>query len=89
VRARNAAGVKYPALYASEAEAAADPKKHVFNCAQRAHAVTLEMLPGTLSLFGFLGCFHPVLATGSILVWVVSRFVFTVSRARSLGGRRG
>ncbi|CAK9786102.1 membrane-associated proteins in eicosanoid and glutathione metabolism [Cutaneotrichosporon oleaginosum] len=78
VKARKAAGVKYPALYASEEEARADPKKKLFNCAQRAHANTLEYLPTVLSLFAFLGCFHPKLATGSILAWTLSRFSYTI-----------
>lgn len=76
---RRAAGVTYPTLYATEAEAAADPKKKVFNCAQRAHANTLEYLPSILSMFAFLGCFHPKIATASVLVWVLSRFSYTVS----------
>lgn len=71
--------VTYPTLYATEEEARADPKKKVFNCAQRAHANTLEYLPGVLTMFAYLGCFHPKLATASVLVWTLSRFSFTVS----------
>jgi hypothetical protein len=46
--------VKYPNLYASDAEAQADPAKKVFNCVQRSHANTLEFVPYVLSLFGYL-----------------------------------
>ncbi|WVQ76365.1 hypothetical protein IAR50_006030 [Cryptococcus sp. DSM 104548] len=75
--ARKAAGVKYPTLYASEAEAAADFKKMKFNCAQRAHANTLESVPYILALFGYLGLFHPKVASAAQLLWVVGRFGYT------------
>lgn len=40
VKARRNAKVAYPQLYAENAEAAADPLKHKFNCVQRAHQVS-------------------------------------------------
>ncbi|GMK59430.1 hypothetical protein CspeluHIS016_0800360 [Cutaneotrichosporon spelunceum] len=76
---RAAAGVKYPAAYASEEAAKADPKKNVFNCAQRAHANTLEFIPSLVGMFAYVGCFHPLLATGSLLVWVISRVGYTIN----------
>lgn len=51
----------------------------VFNCAQRAHANTLEFLPTVLTFFAYLGCFHPKVATGSLVLWVLSRVSYTVS----------
>ncbi|ODO01963.1 glutathione S-transferase [Cryptococcus wingfieldii CBS 7118] len=75
--ARTAAGVKYPTLYASEADAAADAKKMKFNCAQRAHANTLESAPYVLALFGFLSIFHPKIASIAQLLWVVGRVGYT------------
>ncbi|WVQ80393.1 hypothetical protein IAT38_002498 [Cryptococcus sp. DSM 104549] len=75
--ARKAAGVKYPNCYASAAEAEADPKKMKFNCAQRAHANTLENLPQTLALFGFLSLYHPKVASAALLVWCYARLAYT------------
>ncbi|BEJ14826.1 hypothetical protein CspHIS471_0405930 [Cutaneotrichosporon sp. HIS471] len=85
---RKAAGIKYPTLYATDEEAKADPKKNVFNCAQRAHANTLEFLPTVLSMYAFLGCFHPQLATGSVLVWVLSRFSYTINYSTGIPAKR-
>lgn len=54
------------------------PSDQIFNCAQRAHANTLEFLPSILAMAGFLGCFHPELATAGVLTWVASKVAFTV-----------
>lgn len=53
--ARKMAGVNYPTMLVTEAEAKADKKKHIYNCVQRAHGNTLEMMPFVLSLSAFLG----------------------------------
>ncbi|WWC58041.1 uncharacterized protein I303_100576 [Kwoniella dejecticola CBS 10117] len=76
--ARKAAGVKYPTLYVSEAEANADPKKMIYNCTQRAHGNTLENIPYMLALFGFLSLFHPKLASIFMSHWIVGRFSYTL-----------
>lgn len=52
---RKSANVNYPTLYASEEEAAKDPKKKQYNCAQRAHQNTLENLPALLALTAYFG----------------------------------
>jgi glutathione S-transferase len=49
------AGVNYPTMLVSDAEAKADKKKYIYNCVQRAHGNTLEMMPFVLSLSAFLG----------------------------------
>ncbi|WWC85738.1 uncharacterized protein L201_000604 [Kwoniella dendrophila CBS 6074] len=77
MNARKAAGVKYPVLYVSEAEANADPKKMRYNCAQRAHGNTLENIPYVLGLFGFLSLWHPKLATIFFSHWIIGRFSYT------------
>ncbi|KAL7418927.1 hypothetical protein Q5752_006611 [Cryptotrichosporon argae] len=79
--ARKVADVKYPNLYASDAEAAADPKKFAFNCAQRAHQNTLENAPWLLASFLYLSLFHPKFATGAFSTWVAGRFFYTVNYA--------
>ncbi|WWC66912.1 uncharacterized protein I206_100819 [Kwoniella pini CBS 10737] len=76
--ARKEAGVKYPTLYVSEAEANADPKKMKFNCVQRAHGNTIENIPYMLALFGFLSVFHPKLATIFMSHLVIGRFSYTI-----------
>jgi hypothetical protein len=37
-------------------------------------------------MFAFLSCFHPKIATASVLVWVLSRFSYTVSWEGGRGG---
>jgi glutathione S-transferase len=55
VKARKESGVKYPTLYVTEAETAADAKKNKYQCTQRANQNTLETIPYILSLLLFLG----------------------------------
>ncbi|OXC81754.1 glutathione S-transferase [Cryptococcus neoformans] len=80
-KARKESGVKYPTLYAPEAEAAADAKKMKFNCCQRAHANTLENIPYVLALFGFLSVFHPKIASAAMLTWIIGRVKYTAGYA--------
>ncbi|KGB77229.1 glutathione S-transferase [Cryptococcus deuterogattii 99/473] len=80
-KARKESGVKYPTLYAPEAEAAVDARKMKFNCCQRAHANTLENVPYVLALFGFLSVFHPKVASAAMLMWIVGRFRYTAGYA--------
>ncbi|WRT63635.1 uncharacterized protein IL334_000558 [Kwoniella shivajii] len=77
MKARKAAGVKYPTLYVTEAEANADPKKMAFNCAQRAHGNTLENIPYILGVFAFLSLYHPKIASGLFAHWIIGRFSYT------------
>lgn len=32
-----------------------------------------------LTLYAYVGCYYPLLATGSIVTYVISRFAYTVS----------
>ncbi|KAI8063859.1 hypothetical protein BC940DRAFT_327220 [Gongronella butleri] len=72
-RARARARLPYPYLYADKIEAEADPKKHVFNCTQRAHQNTLEMFPmfNLLMLIG--GLKHPELSAKAGALFVIGR----------------
>ncbi|KAI9572407.1 hypothetical protein HD554DRAFT_2168030 [Boletus coccyginus] len=77
-RARSRAGIKYPQLYAEQAEVKASPAAKEFNCTQRAHQNTLEVVPvvaiSTL-VFG-LKCPHAAAAMcGS---FVVGRIIYTL-----------
>ncbi|KAG2230074.1 hypothetical protein BDF21DRAFT_442377 [Thamnidium elegans] len=74
--ARKAAGVSYPYLYAEKSEAEKDPKKNVFNCTQRAHQNTLEILPiyNTLLLVG--GIKYPEISAAAGAVFMLGRMVF-------------
>ncbi|KAH9461089.1 hypothetical protein Pst134EA_017398 [Puccinia striiformis f. sp. tritici] len=77
-KARKAAKVPYPNAYVSHEEAIGDPAKMKFNCAQRAHANTLESLPFFLFSLLFTGLRHPRFAASCGALWVVGRFVYTL-----------
>ncbi|OCH96439.1 membrane-associated proteins in eicosanoid and glutathione metabolism [Obba rivulosa] len=77
-RARKAANIPYPQVYADKAEAAASPQAQVFNCAQRAHQNTLENLPTVLFSTLILGLKHPVYAASLCGVWTVFRVFYTI-----------
>ncbi|CEP15667.1 hypothetical protein [Parasitella parasitica] len=74
--ARRAAKVPYPYMYAEKSEAEKDPKKNIFNCAQRAHQNTLEMLPvyNTLLLVG--GLKYPEISATAGVVFILGRIVY-------------
>ncbi|EMD41838.1 hypothetical protein CERSUDRAFT_110400, partial [Gelatoporia subvermispora B] len=77
-RARKAANVPYPQVYADKAEAAASPQAQAFNCTQRAHQNTLENLPNII--FGTLiyGLKHPKYAATLCGVWTAFRVLYTI-----------
>ncbi|KAI8639774.1 hypothetical protein BD408DRAFT_391801 [Parasitella parasitica] len=74
--ARRAAKVPYPYVYAEKSEAEKDPKKNIFNCAQRAHQNTLEVLPiyNTLLLVG--GLKYPEISAAAGVVFILGRIVY-------------
>lgn len=63
-------------MYADKAEAEKDPKLNVFNCTQRAHQNTLEILPvyNTLLLVG--GLKYPEISAAAGVVFLLGRMVF-------------
>ncbi|KAA1068434.1 hypothetical protein PGT21_025152 [Puccinia graminis f. sp. tritici] len=77
-RARKAAKVPYPISYVSHEEALGDPAKMKFNCAQRAHANTLESLPFFLFSLLFTGLRHPRFSASCGALWVVGRVFYTL-----------
>ncbi|KAL0091044.1 hypothetical protein J3Q64DRAFT_1025109 [Phycomyces blakesleeanus] len=74
--ARKAANIPYPYVYAERAEAEQDPKKHIFNCTQRAHQNTLEALPLYNLLLLISGIEYPKVASAAGLVWVAGRALY-------------
>ncbi|KAI5476616.1 GATA-binding factor 6-B [Pseudohyphozyma bogoriensis] len=78
---RKAAGIPYPNAYASHEQAEKDIKAKKFNCAQRAHANTLEHLPYFLFSLLFSGLEYPRLAAGFGAAWIVGRVVYTAGYA--------
>ncbi|KAG8986449.1 hypothetical protein FRB94_005637 [Tulasnella sp. JGI-2019a] len=81
-KARKAAGIKYPQVYATKEEQEANPAAYAFNCAQRAHYNTLESSAGMY--FGTLvtGLKYPLLAAGMGAAYFVGRIIFTEAYTR-------
>ena len=52
-----------------------------FNCAQRAHHNTLEVMPHTLFTLLFSGLRYPGAATALGAVWLFGRIVYTMGYA--------
>ncbi|KAI9023070.1 hypothetical protein CLU79DRAFT_835043 [Phycomyces nitens] len=75
--ARKAANVPYPYAYVEQAEAEKDPKKHVFNCAQRVHQNTLEAFPLYTILLFIGGLEHPKISSAAGLFWVFGRIFYS------------
>ncbi|KAI1079254.1 membrane-associated proteins in eicosanoid and glutathione metabolism [Whalleya microplaca] len=73
VKARGAAGLKYPIPYASQEQAGKDPKAYAFNCAQRAHANYTENLTPFLGALLISGLRFPLAAAGLGAAWVFGR----------------
>ncbi|KAI9279565.1 hypothetical protein BY458DRAFT_502188 [Sporodiniella umbellata] len=75
-RARKAAKIPYPYVYAEKSEAEKDSVKNIFNCTQRAHQNTLELFPifSTLSLIG--GLKYPIVSAAAGIVYILGRAVY-------------
>ncbi|KAI0377408.1 membrane-associated proteins in eicosanoid and glutathione metabolism [Hypomontagnella monticulosa] len=72
-RARAASGLKYPIPYASQEQAAKDPKAYAFNCAQRAHSNYTENLTPFLGALLISGLYYPTASFYLGASWVVGR----------------
>ncbi|KAH9910072.1 MAPEG family protein [Xylariomycetidae sp. FL2044] len=73
VKKRKASGISYPATYASDEQAAKDPKAFAFNCAQRAHANFIENHTSFLGALLISGIRYPVASAVLGAVWAVGR----------------
>ncbi|TCD70212.1 hypothetical protein EIP91_004392 [Steccherinum ochraceum] len=78
-RARKAAGIAYPQMYADKAEMAASDAAKTFNYAQRAHGNTLESVPFVLMSTAVAAIEFPKFAAASLGLWSLFRFVYTIS----------
>ncbi|KAJ4974098.1 hypothetical protein NE237_007272 [Protea cynaroides] len=72
-KARKKYKVFYPLLYASESD---NKDASLFNCVQRGHQNSLEMMPVFFVLLLLGGLQYPVVAAGLGLVYVVGRYVY-------------
>ncbi|KAI0652423.1 membrane-associated proteins in eicosanoid and glutathione metabolism [Trametes meyenii] len=76
--ARKRAGILYPQVYAEKAEAEAKKEALVFNCTQRAHQNTLELVPTIIGSTLIAGLSYPVLAAGLCGFWTFSRVLYSI-----------
>ncbi|KAF9257703.1 membrane-associated proteins in eicosanoid and glutathione metabolism [Marasmius fiardii PR-910] len=75
--ARKAAKIPYPHHFADKAEEQASFEARKFNCAQRAHANTLEWLP-SVYLTTFLSAVkYPEITAGLLAGWTLTRVMYT------------
>ncbi|KZO98073.1 membrane-associated proteins in eicosanoid and glutathione metabolism [Calocera viscosa TUFC12733] len=88
-RARTAAGIKYPQLYAEQAELAKNPMALKFNCAQRAHQNTLESITYVLLMSFVTGLNYPVAASGLLAAWIIGRVQYTYKYSQGDASKRG
>ncbi|GMY12792.1 microsomal glutathione S-transferase 3 [Fagus crenata] len=72
-KARKKYKVPYPTLYASESE---NKDAKLFNCVQRGHQNSLEMMPMFFMLMMLGGLKHPLICGGLGLVYTVTRFFY-------------
>ncbi|KAM7279365.1 hypothetical protein ACFE04_006499 [Oxalis oulophora] len=71
--ARKKLKIPYPTLYALESE---HKDAKLFNCIQRGHQNSMEMMPVFFLLMTIGGIKHPCVATALGLVYVVARFFY-------------
>ncbi|CAK9136420.1 unnamed protein product [Ilex paraguariensis] len=73
VRARKKYNVSYPTLYASESD---NKNAKLFNCVQRGHQNSLEMMPMFFMLMILGGMKHPLICASLGVVYIVARYFY-------------
>ncbi|KAH7930509.1 membrane-associated proteins in eicosanoid and glutathione metabolism [Leucogyrophana mollusca] len=87
-RQRKRSGIKYPQLYAEQAEVKASKEALRFNCAQRAHQNTLENVHLIAMSTLVAGLKHPLLASALCGGWAFSRVIYTLGYTTGEPGKR-
>ena len=77
-RARKAARIDYPQMYAEISQAKDSREAHLFNCAQRAHQNTLESVPFIFLSTAITGLKYPTYAAAGCGLWVFGRVIYTL-----------
>lgn len=72
-KARKQYKVPYPTMYATEAE---NKNANSFNCVQRGHQNSLEMMPTFFMLMIVGGIRHPLICASLGAVYIVSRYFY-------------
>ncbi|GJN23566.1 hypothetical protein PR202_gb11228 [Eleusine coracana subsp. coracana] len=72
-KARRKYKVFYPTMYAIESE---NKDAKLFNCVQRGHQNSLEMMPKFFVMLLLGGLQHPTIAAGLGLIYMVGRFFY-------------
>ncbi|TFK99721.1 hypothetical protein BDV98DRAFT_570736 [Pterulicium gracile] len=75
---RRLAKIPYPRVYAEKAEMEGNKIAVQYNCAQRAHANTLESLPNIFALSLITSLSMPRFAAAAVGVWTVGRVLYTI-----------
>ncbi|DBA84807.1 hypothetical protein WJX77_012656 [Trebouxia sp. C0004] len=83
-KARKAAGVQYPKLYAEGTNAVSVK----FNCIQRVHQNTMENLPSFLIMQILLAQAYPLLASALGVAWAVGRIIYSLGYSSGDANKR-
>ncbi|THG99861.1 hypothetical protein EW026_g2555 [Hermanssonia centrifuga] len=87
-KARKAAHIAYPQLYAEKDEALMSKSARIFNCVQRSHQNTLEHITMIVSSTLIAGLSRPGLAASLCISWVLGRVSYTIGYSTGDAAKR-
>mmetsp|Transcript_8683 Transcript_8683/g.14999 ORF Transcript_8683/g.14999 Transcript_8683/m.14999 type:complete len:148 (+) Transcript_8683:93-536(+) len=76
MQARKKYGVKFPTLYATEADCKDETSRKTYNCVQRGHQNSLENLPSFYALLLTAGLKYPITASVAAAFYLVGRVFY-------------